>query len=102
MIIMASKSRTASGSGIFEIISGESMSWPGVISQPHKFGGIEFRASGREMGHLHGDQLADLPFPKDVGRKLIEEGRASHHQVLPESGWVSYYIDGDEDVQDVI
>lgn len=99
---MASESTAASDLGIFESISQELIRWSGVTSQPHRFGGIEFRVNGREMGHLHGDQLADLPFPKDVGRKLIEEGRASPHHVLPESGWISYYINGNEGVHDVI
>lgn len=98
---MVSKS-SQSHVGIFESISHELKSWPGVTSQPHRFGGIEFRVNGREMGHMHGDQLADLPFPKDVGRKLISEGRASPHHVLPQSGWISYYISGNEDVQEVI
>jgi hypothetical protein len=88
--------------GIFECIKQELVSWPGVTSHPHRFGGTEFRVNGREMGHLHGDRLADLPFPKDVGRKLIQEGRASQHHVLPESGWISYYIHGNEGVQDVV
>lgn len=88
--------------GIFERIKQELMSWPGVTSHPHRFGGTEFRVNGREMGHLHGDRLADLPFPKDVGRKLIQEGRALPHHILPESGWISYYINGNEGVHDVV
>lgn len=102
MIIVASESSTASDLGIFESIKQRLMSWAGVTSQPHRFGGIEFRVNGREMGHLHGGELADLPFPKDVGRKLIGEGRAFPHHVLPESGWISYYINGHEDVHNVI
>ncbi len=89
-------------SEISERVQRQVLSWPGVTINDHRFGGIEFRVNGREMGHLHGDQLADLPFPKDVGRKLIEEGRASPHHVLPESGWISYYINGNEGVHDVI
>jgi hypothetical protein len=80
----------------------ELLSWPGVTMHDHRFGGVEFRVNGREMGHLHGDRLADLPFPKDVGKKMIEEGKASPHHVLPESGWISYYISGIEDIQGVM
>jgi hypothetical protein len=46
-----------------------------------RFGGVEFCINRREVGHLHGDQLADLPFPKDFGRKLIEEAHASPHHI---------------------
>ena len=44
------------------------------------------------MGHTHGDELADMPFPKDVGRKLIAGKKASPHHFIPQSGWISYYI----------
>ena len=80
----------------------ELLRWPGVTMHDHRFGGVEFRVNGREMGHLHGDRLADLPFPKDVGNKMIEEGKASPHHVLPESGWISYYIRDNEDIHDVM
>jgi hypothetical protein len=80
----------------------ELLSWPGVTIHDHRFGGIEFRVNGREMGHIHGDRLADLPFPKDVGKKLIAEGKALPHHVLPHSGWISYYIKGIEDIPGTI
>jgi hypothetical protein len=48
---------------IQEKISKEILSWPGVTSGQHRFGGTEFRVGKREMGHIHGDKLADLPFP---------------------------------------
>lgn len=56
-----------------EIVKRELLGWPGVTVHDHRFGGIEFRVNGREMGHMHGDCLADLPFPKDVGKKLIAQ-----------------------------
>jgi luciferase-like monooxygenase len=51
------------------------LSWPGVTIHDHRFGGIEFRVIGREMRHLHSDEMADLPYPKGVGKKLIAEAR---------------------------
>jgi hypothetical protein len=83
---------------IQEQIIKEILSWPGVSEAPHRFGGIEFRLDGTEMGHLHGDRLADLPFPTRVRDELIAAGRAQPHHVLPESGWVSFWIRGPEDV----
>jgi Family of unknown function (DUF5519) len=76
--------------------------WPGVSTVPHRFGGIEFRVDRRELGHLHGDRLADIPFPRSIRNELVAAGRAQAHHVLPESGWVSRYIRGPEDVSDVI
>lgn len=66
--------------------------WPGVTVGKHRYGGIEFRLGRRELGHLHGDYLVDLPFPVAVRRRLVEGRLALPHQILPRSGWVSYPI----------
>ena len=76
-------------------------SWAGVEVGPHRFGGIEFRFGRRELGHLHGDRIADLPFPRRVRDELIAAGRARPHRVLPETGWVTVPIH-QGDVGDVI
>ena len=77
-------------------------SWEGVTTHPHRFGGVEFRLGKRELGHVHGDRLADLPFQRPVRDMLVETGRALPHHVLPESGWVSKPIVTDEDADEVI
>jgi hypothetical protein len=74
------------------------MAWPGVERAPHRFGGIEFRLGKRELGHLHGDALIDLPFPRKVRDELVAAGRARPHHVLPDSGWVSFWIESPDDV----
>jgi hypothetical protein len=81
---------------ILEKISKEILSWPGVTTDLHRFGGTEFRLGKRELGHIHGDKLADLPFPMQIWNQLIESGRASPHHDLPKSGWVSKWIKGEE------
>ena len=75
-----------------EQVRREVLAWPGVEEAPHRFGGVEFRLGRRELGHLHGDRLADLPFPVRVREELVRDGRAQAHHILPESGWVSYPI----------
>jgi hypothetical protein len=76
--------------------------WPGVTVHPHRFGGVEFRYGRKELVRLHGDRLADLPFPTRVGRELVAAGRARRHHVLPDSGWVSRGIDDPADVPAVV
>jgi luciferase-like monooxygenase len=83
-------------------IEREVASWDGVVAAPHRFGGVEFRLGRRELGHLHGSRLADLPFPVAVRNQLVAEGRAERHHILPASGWVSVRIRDDEDVRSVI
>ena len=85
--------------GIRERIEAEVTGWPGVEGRPHRFDGVEFRVNGHEIGHLHGDRLADLPFPRRVREELVEAGEAEVHHVMPQTGWVSYRIRQPEDVE---
>ena len=83
---------------IRENIEREVKGWPGVEARVHRFGGVEFRVNGHEIGHLHGDRMADLPFPVRMRKELVGSGKAQLHHVLPQTGWVSYYLRGEEDV----
>jgi Family of unknown function (DUF5519) len=85
-----------------ERIAATVSSWPGVEVGPHRFGGVEFRVGRRELGHLHGDRIADLPLPRRVRDDLIAAGRARPHHVLPDSGWVTASIGDEEAVDSVI
>ena len=77
-------------------------SWSGVRTGAHRFGGIEFRLRRRELGHLHGERIADLPFPRKVRDELIAAGRARAHHVLPDSGWVTAPLDWPDGPERVI
>ena len=95
--------KIVSMSNILESIQKQILSWSNVTAEPHRFGGIEFRLNKREMGHIHGDHLVDLPFTLNTRNELVNSGRASPHHVLPQSGWVSYWINkGEEDVPAVV
>jgi Luciferase len=85
-----------------EQIREEVSSWPGVNVLPHRFGGIEYRYGRKEMGHVHGDRLADLPFPRKLHDELIANGLAQPHHVLPDTGWVSRWMTGPGDAAAVI
>jgi predicted DNA-binding protein (MmcQ/YjbR family) len=75
------------------------VSWEGVTARPHRYGGTEYRLGKREIGHVHGDSLVDIPFPKKVRDELVSAGRAEPHHVLPKSGWVSVYLRASTDVE---
>jgi hypothetical protein len=75
------------------------LSWEGVTSHPHRFGGTEFRLGKRELGHIHGDHLLDIPFPKKVRDEIVSAGLAKPHHILPESGWVSFLFEREDDIQ---
>lgn len=89
-------------SGAGELINAELRTWPGVTVQAHRFGGLEYLYGRKELGHVHGDRLADLPFPRRLRDALIAEGRAEAHHVLPETGWVSRWINSPDEADAVI
>jgi hypothetical protein len=89
---------TGAGVQIKAVVSG----WAGVIASPHRFGGTEFGIGKREIGHIHGDYLVDIPFPTRVRDELVEAGRAEPHHILPNSGWVSFYLREPADVERAI
>jgi hypothetical protein len=72
--------------------------WPDTAAAPHRFGGVEFSVGKREIGHLHGDRLLDVPFPRAIHDELIAAGAAERHHILPDSGWVSFRIGKSADV----
>jgi hypothetical protein len=77
-------------------------SWEGMSAKAHRFGGREFNLGTREVGHIHGDYMVDIPFPVKVRKELVEAGKAELHHLLPESGWVSYYIRTEADIQGAV
>ena len=90
-------------SGARERITQEVTSWQGIQALPHRFGGTEYRlGEKREIGHIHGDHMVDIPFPVKVREQLVAEGKAERHHILPESGWISFYIRQLEDVDRAI
>ena len=83
---------------IVSVVSG----WDEVEIGPHRYGGLEFRLGKRELGHIHGDALVDIPFPKAVRNELVEGRQAEPHHIIPNSGWVSVFLRADDDVERAI
>src|SRR5262249_22997150 len=76
--------------------------WLAIKVGPHRFGGVEFKLGNREIGHVHGDTLVDVPLPKGVRNALVASGEADPHHILPQSGWVSVYLNDTGDVDRAI
>ena len=89
-------------SGAAKRIENALQNWPGIEAEPHRFGGTEYRLGRREIGHVHGDYLVDIPFPKNVREALVAAGRAEPHHILPQSGWVSVHLERASDVERAI
>lgn len=78
------------------------MVWPEVTAHAHRFGGTEYRLGKRELGHVHGDYLVDIPFPKKVREEIVRLRRAEAHHILPESGWVSCFLRTPAEVENAL
>jgi hypothetical protein len=57
------------------------------LAVTHRFGGTEYRYGRKEMGHVHGELLVDMPLPRKLHDELIASGQAQPHHVLPDTGW---------------
>lgn len=88
--------------GAQERITETVTAWEGVTARPHRFGGVEYTIGKREIGHIHGDHLVDIPFPKKVRDEIVAAGHAQPHHILPETGWISFYLREDRDVERAI
>src|SRR5260370_10762855 len=84
--VMISREEWMAVSGAKERIDAAVQGWPGITSQPHRFGGTEYCLGRREIGHVHGDSLVDIPFPKTVRHELVPGGGAEPHHILPAVG----------------
>ena len=75
------------------------LTWQGIETHPHRFGGTEFCIGKREIGHIHGDSLVDIPFPKKIRDEIVAAKEAEPHHILPETGWVSFFLREESDVE---
>jgi Family of unknown function (DUF5519) len=79
----------------------EVLSWPDISKEPGRFASTSYRLGRREIGHLHRDGVADIPFPRAVHDELIAAGRARPHRAgFPTI--ISFYIERPEDVPSAI
>ncbi len=86
-----------------ERISAEVTNWPGVTAGIGERGEFGFRVGRREIGHLHGDRVLHIGFPKAVWHELHDAGRIDYHPVFPgRPGYASRALATDEDVEDAI
>src|SRR3990172_1532268 len=82
-------------------IIAEVTSWPEVTTQPGRFGSTQFVVGKREVGHVHGDSVVDIPCRKEKCREWIESGRAEQHRFAPGFG-VTVFIRSEEDLKNAL
>jgi len=84
-------------------ITAEVTSWPGVTAGDGDRGEFGFRVGRREIGHLHGDRVLHIGYPKDVWQELFDAGRIGYHPIFPgKPGFGSRALATDADIEDAI
>lgn len=71
--------------------------WPGVEMRPHPSAstadtsdGVEFRLSGRQIGHIHSDCGVHLSLTRALKESVIRESLAEALPMAPLSGWTMF------------
>src|SRR6266852_6226347 len=77
----------------------EMSTWPDVSVNSHRVGGREFRFGSAEVGHVHAGGIVDIPFPRAVRDALLAEGLAEEHRWVPNSGWTTFHVRDEGDLQ---
>ena len=66
----------------------------------HRYGGIGFFFRGKEMSHIHGNGLLDCFVGRANRDLLLSETRGvTAHHVFPRSGWISFFVKNQDDVE---
>ncbi|MFC3366152.1 luciferase family protein [Pedobacter fastidiosus] len=77
----------------------EVLRWESINISLHKFGGTQFNFNKREIGHVHSNGILDILFSQEIKADLIRSGKAEEHHVFKKSGWISFYIQNEDDVK---
>ncbi len=84
-------------------IAEEVETWPGVHGEHGSRGEYSFKVGEREIGHLHGERVLHIGFPKAVWHELHDAGRIDYHPVFPgKPGFGARAIRSEEDRRDAI
>src|SRR2546426_3387852 len=73
-----------------------------ISVHPHRSGGREFRLGSAEVGHVHTGGIVDVPFPRSLRDALLAEGLAEEHRWVPNSGWITFRIRGEQDLKHAV
>jgi hypothetical protein len=79
-------------------LEGVVSAWSRVSVHPHRFGGREFLFGAAEVGHVHANEIVDIPFTRPIHDALLAEGLAEQHRWVPDSGWITFRIRSEQDI----
>jgi len=72
--------------------------WPEIEKRTHLYGGTEFVIFNKNIGHIHGNGILDLPFRHTLREKLMQRGMADLHPFANKMQWLSIRVSSIEDI----
>ena len=84
---------------LIKMLINEVSKWPEIEIYAHIYGGTEFRLFNKSIGHIHSNGMLDLPFVKDVRKRLLDENLVQMHHINQTMNWVTKQIDCDDDLK---
>ena len=76
--------------------------WENINLSMHKYGGLQFNVGTKEIGHIHSNGLLDILLDKRQQMELVSKGLAEEHHVFKNSGWISFYIKTEKDIDKAV
>lgn len=85
-----------------ESIVSQVSTWDGVTAEERRAGRVEFMFGGEDFGHIDDDGSLDLPLSIPVREALVAAGRTEPHPMYGNTGWTTFDIRGESDVEEAV
>lgn len=85
-----------------ESIVSQVSAWDGVSVEQRRGGRTEFMFQGEDFGHIDDDGSLDLPLSIPVREALVADGRTEPHPMYGKTGWTTFDIRSDSDVEEAV
>jgi hypothetical protein len=83
-------------------IVNEARRWPGVNRTEGELGSIVLSVAERELGHLHGDAVADVPLTPELRDRVANDRAAQKYLSQHDQGWATVPLDSEAGIQQAL
>ncbi|WP_276259676.1 luciferase family protein [Haloglomus litoreum] len=83
-------------------IADQVTAWEGVATTEQADGRTVFTYAGTEFAHIDSDGSLDLPLSRRLRTALVAADRAEHHPVYTETGWTTFEVRGESDIEPAV
>lgn len=83
--------------GAFRTIDAVISSLPYIKKGKHLYGSIEWRYKNKPIGHIHGNRIVDILFPKEIQSNLLLDNRVSQNKYAKNG--ISIHLKNKDDIE---